>query len=774
VTTIVKSFASWEDRQVLSLKRLGGIAGFASAVAVLAAAGGAREAPLAFAAQQGDVFPSWQSRPTQVVAGAPATFVLSPGRSAECRVSTIGPLAHQWLRWAFTTRGVPIAITFSTRVDAAPGKWRIGAYCEIPGRRTRVLAAIVVKVVGRSGATGMLAHHSDVRVEALSASAKEPPIAVGGLPAAAVTVHQVGLSVNVDVHPRSPLHITVGTTSINAPAGTFARVGTIVVTQQVARIGKSYGLTPAGAGVDVRILHTTLRRPLTVTYRVGRPPRGTVPRVAHRMHNGNWELKAARLAPGGRLVLSTRSFSINLPSWLSPSSLWNDLTQWTKNVGNWVASGVGGRTAPLTCSGAPDWFSWQKQSELVHVCGITNAGRGEIQIKSNRGITLDVRVPGNPAYVWVERQPWSIRRLMPWLDPNHRVFLGPGETMTVGYDRPAETVDGTFSITGSSMGAYIDDGARAFLDFVANSRLGADSGVLLSYTWLQCGAGIDLNISTLASVDPAPSLGAFVACMMRSLVTLNDEPARAVSLVQQLGGDRATVDQLVQRAKAFSAIGRLIDAWPAVQATVSQALERALGIIGNDRISLHIDAVPHLPTTTTVTTTPVTTPTTTTAVTTPSPSVRVLAYDNYGPANAGHAMCRGNPSRPESMPGGTASQSFTVGSGVATVDEVTVQIDPDSTVTGHGSLYVNGALKASTDANAAGDTTFTFPRVPVAAGDQVKFSVTFSATFGKIITVYTAGNPGGEFIASNSCTDGAPSVSTTSTGLRAVVRGWSR
>ena len=44
----------------------------------------------------------------------------------------------------------------------------------------------------------------------------------------------------------------------------------------------------------------------------------------------------------------------------------------------------------------------------------------------------------------------------------------------------------------------------------------------------------------------------------------------------------------------------------------------------------------------------------------PSSPQRVNAYENYGGGAAGHAMCRGNPGRPESMPGGTASQTFTV------------------------------------------------------------------------------------------------------------------
>lgn len=156
------------------------------------------------------------------------------------------------------------------------------------------------------------------------------------------------------------------------------------------------------------------------------------------------------------------------------------------------------------------------------------------------------------------------------------------------------------------------------------------------------------------------------------------------------------------------------------------------------------------------------------------PPARVNAYDNYGPANAGRAMCRGNPGRPESMPGGTASQSFTVPAGVASIDRVLVQIDPDTRVSARMTLNVNGQVRATATAPAVGDTTFTFGAVPVRAGDAVTVSISFTATFGKIITVYTAGSPVGTFTASNSCPDGAPNVHTTTTGLRAVVSGYDR
>lgn len=155
-----------------------------------------------------------------------------------------------------------------------------------------------------------------------------------------------------------------------------------------------------------------------------------------------------------------------------------------------------------------------------------------------------------------------------------------------------------------------------------------------------------------------------------------------------------------------------------------------------------------------------------------TPPHLVEAYSDYGPATAGHAMCRGNPERPESMPGGTASQTFTVPAGVASLSSALVQIDPDSTVTAHLSLAINGALRASTEALASGDTHFNWPTVSVKPGDQATLSITFTATFGKIITVYSAAPVGGTLTYSNSCPDGAPS-GPTENGLRAVVSGLS-
>lgn len=151
----------------------------------------------------------------------------------------------------------------------------------------------------------------------------------------------------------------------------------------------------------------------------------------------------------------------------------------------------------------------------------------------------------------------------------------------------------------------------------------------------------------------------------------------------------------------------------------------------------------------------------------------VKAYDNYGPANAGHAMCRGNPNNGASMPGGTVIQSFRVPPGVRSLTSALIQIDPDASVTAHLTVLVDGHTVASTQAAAGGDTTFDFGAVSVSAGQTVTLSIYFTATYGKIITVYTAGNPGGTFSAANSCSDGAPSPTTSGTGLRAIVDGMS-
>lgn len=160
----------------------------------------------------------------------------------------------------------------------------------------------------------------------------------------------------------------------------------------------------------------------------------------------------------------------------------------------------------------------------------------------------------------------------------------------------------------------------------------------------------------------------------------------------------------------------------------------------------------------------------------PTPSATtVKAYDNYGPVTtAGVPMCAGNPGRPESMPGGSVSQTFAVPNGVANLDTALVQIDFNADMTVHATLSVNGTAKASNDQTPNNDTTFTFPRVSVRAGDTVTLTLTWTGRKGKLDTIYMTGNPpASHLVITNTCSDGAPSLNRTNTGLRAVISGWS-
>lgn len=188
------------------------------------------------------------------------------------------------------------------------------------------------------------------------------------------------------------------------------------------------------------------------------------------------------------------------------------------------------------------------------------------------------------------------------------------------------------------------------------------------------------------------------------------------------------------------------------------------------RPSQPVDTAP--PTVPPATSAPTTGPPTQTPTESPTPTPTPTdVWSNYGDATASFAMCRGNPGRPESMPGGSATQSFIVPSGASALTSATIQIDADDRVTATLRVDVGGQPRATVSTAAANDTHFELGRVPVAPGDQVQLHLSFTATFGKIVTIYSAGSPSGGLQVTNSCSDGAANASRTDTGLRAVVRG---
>ena len=154
----------------------------------------------------------------------------------------------------------------------------------------------------------------------------------------------------------------------------------------------------------------------------------------------------------------------------------------------------------------------------------------------------------------------------------------------------------------------------------------------------------------------------------------------------------------------------------------------------------------------------------------------VTLYDNYGEAaGPGTPMCAGNPGRPESMPGGRLVQRFTAQQS-STITRATVQIDPAPAISVTATISVNGVSRASATATPTGDTRFGFASVPVRRGDIVDLSLNWSTVASpdnnpKLDTIYTTGTPGGSLTVTNTCSDGAPTYSTSAAGLRARIEG---
>jgi len=370
---------------------------------------------------------------------------------------------------------------------------------------------------------------------------------------------------------------------ISAPKRTFRGKGVMVVRRVKARTKKGLrsALRPAGFGIDVRFRGTKLRRPLTVAYRVGKRPPGFKPRYTHITDSGAWELEqGARLRRGKWLVVRTKSFSSIVPSWLKPSAWWDTIGDWARSAGRWASKAIGGRTDPLGNCGPPPpgWFSYSQGTDLVHTCTIDNAGRAEIQIKSNRGVAMVVTVPGNPAYVWVEDRPAWVRNMQArlWSNPDRDVLLGPGQRMTVGYTQPPAGFRGNFSINLDDPRAWLDNLIRGAVDLVGD----APAAALITYTMTRCFSGAELGAST-ARLSPSVSIDK-AGCMFQALLGLANDPERALQIVVGFGGNKGDAADLLRKARSLSLIAKALSVLGPVKDLALQAIDDSMRALFND------------------------------------------------------------------------------------------------------------------------------------------------------------------------------------------------
>lgn len=387
-----------------------------------------------------------------------------------------------------------------------------------------------------------------------------------------------------------------GVARIAAPKRSFKRNGTIVVRRVRAQTDAELrqALRSAGLGLDVELRGTSLRRPLTVAYRVGSPPPGFKPRYLHVSDSGEWEVQGAvesRAAKPGWLLTRTKSFSIGIPSWIKPSAWWDTVKSWARSAGRWVAKAIGGRTDPLRNCGSPPpgWFGYSQRSDLVHTCTIDNAGRAEIQIKSNRGVAMMVSVPGNPAYVWVEDRPAWVRKMQAsiWEDPDREVLLGPGQRMTVGYAWPPSDFQGNFTVSLDDPRAWLDNLIRGAVDLVGDTPAAA----LITYTMTQCATGLQLGLGS-ARLSPSVSLDK-AGCMFDALVGLANDPEKALKIVVGFGGNNGDAEDLLRKARALSLFAKALGVLAPVKDLALRAIDDSLRSLlndGNTRIAIRLEA----------------------------------------------------------------------------------------------------------------------------------------------------------------------------------------
>ena len=125
---------------------------------------------------------------------------------------------------------------------------------------------------------------------------------------------------------------------------------------------------------------------------------------------------------------------------------------------------------------------------------------------------------------------------------------------------------------------------------------------------------------------------------------------------------------------------------------------------------------------------------------------------------------------------GVASAAVTVASASLTASPSTVGSLP-TTLTGQITNFIDGQTVTFRldDPNSGQALSGSISPSPVPSSGTASVSVTIpTGVSNGSHTVYAVGSPGGTFQASNSCSDGAPSLTTASTGLRAVLSGWSR
>lgn len=397
---------------------------------------------------------------------------------------------------------------------------------------------------------------------------------------------EAGEPLIVDVDPGQPLDLAVPEVGrLTAPVGTFTAPGQLTVTTQDADLSE-LDLVTAGSGVDLTFTDTTLAGPVTVAFTVGGPPEpDALPIVGHQADDGSWDVIPAQLDADGDITVSTQDFSLVLPGWANPARWWGEFT-------DRLASLVGGRTDELTCSGPPGWFHLDaRHSDLVHSCATSNrlddgTEVAEVQIKSNRGVSVEVTVPGEPEYVYVEGAPWPYRQAVAgWVgfDPNRTVILAAGATMTVGYRQGYTSAPVSFFVSGATGWAFTDTVTRELIEFAVGELSEATFLTFMAQVSASCIAGLEVGLSG-AGLDPQDFI-AFVGCLTGEVVDELRDEGKAIRMASNIGV-QPNGREVADRAEKLGGLGWLVTLWPAFQAGWGNVIDKVRELASDGETAL--------------------------------------------------------------------------------------------------------------------------------------------------------------------------------------------
>ncbi|MEK6438995.1 hypothetical protein [Pseudonocardia sp. T1-2H] len=354
------------------------------------------------------------------------------------------------------------------------------------------------------------------------------------------------------------------------------------------------GVEALGSGVSVE-----LREPLDGAVEVrlplpARPNDEAVPAVLHVGDDGAYSvIPAAWDEPANEVVIWTSSFSDDYAAWFNPVTWAKGGAQIVGGAIDYLADWMTGRTDPPACGRRPEWAHMAaKELSSVHACLQTNraqdgSDRAEILLKSNRQTLQMITIPSTTKdYLWVEggNDTWrSALTSVLGADPQTSVLLQGGDSMSMGFRRPATKAEGEIQ-SYQTYPIVLLNPVSALLGGLIESQSGGNETTLaVTYLVLNCAdkiGGTDIWRGDIVAkeVPSADKIKAGVECVLDLVMNPKFAAATVAKLIRSSGvknvpaGFEQRVEPALRRVepaakkalRAFAVANVLTSAWDGI------------------------------------------------------------------------------------------------------------------------------------------------------------------------------------------------------------------